>query len=89
MVSSFYSGLNFVIFLNYLIFHVYLNMFLVFLAPSSPPLGIQLEQTDAPGELRVRWLPPPADTHNGLIIGYRLRAVPQLNGIKGIAALCT
>lgn len=64
-------------------------MFLVFLAPSSPPLGIQLEQTDAPGELRVRWLPPPADTHNGLIIGYRLRAVPQLNGIKGIAALCT
>ncbi|RVE45570.1 hypothetical protein evm_009767 [Chilo suppressalis] len=51
-------------------------------APSSPPLGVQLEQTESPGELRVKWLPPPPDTHNGLIIGYRLRAVPQLNGIK-------
>ncbi|PZC75288.1 hypothetical protein B5X24_HaOG206490 [Helicoverpa armigera] len=51
-------------------------------APSSPPLGVQLEQTESPGELRVRWLPPPADTHNGLIIGYRLKAVPQLTGIK-------
>ncbi|KAL4716781.1 hypothetical protein ACJJTC_001937, partial [Scirpophaga incertulas] len=51
-------------------------------APSSSPLGVQLEQTESPGELRVKWLPPPADTHNGVIIGYRLRAVPQLNGIK-------
>ncbi|CAH0598254.1 unnamed protein product [Chrysodeixis includens] len=51
-------------------------------APSSPPIGVQLEQTESPGELRVRWLPPPADTHNGLIIGYRLKAVPQLIGIK-------
>ncbi|KPJ15639.1 Down syndrome cell adhesion molecule-like protein CG42256, partial [Papilio machaon] len=51
-------------------------------APSSPPLGVQIEQTDGPGELRARWLPPPADKHNGLIIGYRLRAVPQLNGVK-------
>ncbi|KAL0810846.1 hypothetical protein ABMA28_010156 [Loxostege sticticalis] len=48
-------------------------------APSSPPLGVQLEQTDSPGELRVKWLPPPADAHNGLIIGYRLKAVPQVN----------
>ncbi|KAJ2944823.1 hypothetical protein O0L34_g1715 [Tuta absoluta] len=51
-------------------------------APSSPPLSVQLEQTESPGELRVRWLPPPADTHNGLIIGYRLKAVPQLTGVK-------
>ncbi|KAG7296730.1 hypothetical protein JYU34_020631, partial [Plutella xylostella] len=51
-------------------------------APSSPPLGIQIEQTDSPGELRVRWLPPPVDAHNGLILGYRLRAVPQLTGLK-------
>ncbi|XP_026497731.2 cell adhesion molecule Dscam2-like [Vanessa tameamea] len=50
-------------------------------APSSPPLGVQLEQTDTPGELRARWLPPPADAHNGLILGYRLRAVPQISGI--------
>ncbi|XP_063834012.1 cell adhesion molecule Dscam1-like [Ostrinia nubilalis] len=50
-------------------------------APSSPPLGVQLEQTDSPGELRVKWLPPPADAHNGLIIGYRVKAVPQLNGM--------
>ncbi|KOB71799.1 Uncharacterized protein OBRU01_11925, partial [Operophtera brumata] len=40
--------------------------------------------TTEEGELRVRWLPPPADTHHGLIIGYRLRAVPQLNGIKAL-----
>lgn len=53
-------------------------------APSSPPLGVQLEQTDSPGELRVRWLPPPADSHNGLILGYRLKAVPQLLGLKEI-----
>ncbi|CAG9792423.1 unnamed protein product [Diatraea saccharalis] len=58
------------------------SSFTHFESPSSPPLGVQLEQTDSPGELRVKWLPPPADTHNGLIIGYRLRAVPQLNGIK-------
>ncbi|KAI8423609.1 hypothetical protein MSG28_012677 [Choristoneura fumiferana] len=51
-------------------------------APRSPPLAVQLEQTDAPGEIRVRWLPPPADAHNGLILGYRLRAVPQISGIK-------
>ncbi|XP_052751034.1 cell adhesion molecule Dscam2-like [Galleria mellonella] len=51
-------------------------------APSSPPLGVQLEQTETPGELRVKWLPPPADSHNGLIVGYRLRAVPQLTGMK-------
>ncbi|XP_063631935.1 cell adhesion molecule Dscam2-like [Cydia splendana] len=51
-------------------------------APTSPPLAVQLEQTESPGEIRVRWLPPPADAHNGLILGYRLRAVPQLGGIK-------
>ncbi|XP_049880957.1 Down syndrome cell adhesion molecule-like protein Dscam2 [Pectinophora gossypiella] len=51
-------------------------------APSSPPVGVQVEQTDSPGELRARWLPPPADAHNGQIIGYRLRAVPQLTGVK-------
>lgn len=56
---------------------------MVCVAPSSPPLGVQIEQTDGPGELRARWLPPPADKHNGVIIGYRLRAVPQLNGVKG------
>lgn len=55
----------------------------IFSAPRSPPLAVQLEQTDAPGEIRVRWLPPPADAHNGLILGYRLRAVPQISGIKG------
>ncbi|XP_028035363.1 Down syndrome cell adhesion molecule-like protein Dscam2 [Bombyx mandarina] len=51
-------------------------------APSSPPLGVQLEQTDSPGELMVRWLPPPADSHNGQVLGYRLRAVPQISGLK-------
>ncbi|XP_038218220.1 Down syndrome cell adhesion molecule-like protein Dscam2 [Zerene cesonia] len=51
-------------------------------APSSPPIGVQLEQTSSPGELLARWLPPPTDTHNGLILGYRIRAVPQLIGMK-------
>ncbi|XP_047519223.1 Down syndrome cell adhesion molecule-like protein Dscam2 [Pieris napi] len=51
-------------------------------APSSSPLNVQLEQTSSPGELLARWLPPPTDTHNGMILGYRVRAVPQLTGFK-------
>ncbi|CAH0714939.1 unnamed protein product, partial [Brenthis ino] len=50
-------------------------------APSSPPLGVQLEQTESPGELKARWLPPPSDSHNGVILGYRLKAVPQISGV--------
>ncbi|XP_061384730.1 cell adhesion molecule Dscam2-like [Danaus plexippus] len=46
-------------------------------APSSPPLNIQVSQTTSPGELRVKWLPPPADTLHGVILGYRVKAVPQ------------
>lgn len=45
---------------------------------------MQLEQTESPGELKVRWLPPPADSHNGLILGYRLKAIPQIIGVKGM-----
>ncbi|XP_050680620.1 cell adhesion molecule Dscam2-like [Leptidea sinapis] len=52
-------------------------------APVSPPLGVQVEQTESPGELRVRWLPPPSDSHNGMILGYKIRAVPQLTSVKG------
>ncbi|VVD02990.1 unnamed protein product [Leptidea sinapis] len=51
-------------------------------APVSPPLGVQVEQTESPGELRVRWLPPPSDSHNGMILGYKIRAVPQLTSVK-------
>lgn len=46
-------------------------------APSSTPINIQIEQTENPGELFVSWLPPPKDTHNGIITGYHVKAVPQ------------
>ncbi|CAG9568530.1 unnamed protein product [Danaus chrysippus] len=46
-------------------------------APSSTPINIQIEQTENPGELFVSWLPPPKDTHNGIITGYHIKAVPQ------------
>ncbi|XP_045540095.1 Down syndrome cell adhesion molecule-like protein Dscam2 [Papilio machaon] len=46
-------------------------------APSSPPINIIVEQTDSPGELFVSWLPPPKESHNGVITGYHVKAVPQ------------
>ncbi|XP_061704982.1 cell adhesion molecule Dscam2-like [Cydia pomonella] len=46
-------------------------------APSSPPNNVQVEQTDNPGELRASWMPPLKETHNGLIVGYHVKAVPQ------------
>ncbi|XP_049881130.1 Down syndrome cell adhesion molecule-like protein Dscam2 [Pectinophora gossypiella] len=46
-------------------------------APSSPPTSVQVEQTENPGELRVSWLPPLKETHNGVIMGYHVKAVPQ------------
>ncbi|XP_052752723.1 cell adhesion molecule Dscam2-like [Galleria mellonella] len=46
-------------------------------APSSPPVNLQVEQTENPGELYVSWLPPLKDSHNGIIMGYHLKAVPQ------------
>ncbi|XP_072946516.1 cell adhesion molecule Dscam2-like [Epargyreus clarus] len=49
-------------------------------APSSPPINIQVEQTENPGELFVSWLPPPKETHNGVITGYHIKAVPQNSG---------
>ncbi|GBP46205.1 Down syndrome cell adhesion molecule-like protein Dscam2 [Eumeta japonica] len=52
-------------------------------APSSAPVGVQVEQTDAPGELRVKWFPPPSESHNGVILGYKVRCVAQVSNIKG------
>ncbi|GBP67839.1 Down syndrome cell adhesion molecule-like protein Dscam2 [Eumeta japonica] len=49
-------------------------------APSSPPHNLVVEQTDKPGELRISWLPPSKDSHNGVILGYHLKAVPQVVG---------
>ncbi|XP_053620238.1 cell adhesion molecule Dscam2-like isoform X2 [Plodia interpunctella] len=46
-------------------------------APSSPPLNLQVEQTENPGELRASWLPPLKDTHNGIVLGYHIKAAPQ------------
>ncbi|XP_050356445.1 cell adhesion molecule Dscam2-like [Nymphalis io] len=46
-------------------------------APSTAPSSIHVDQTENPGELFVSWLPPPKDTHNGIITGYHIKAVPQ------------
>ncbi|XP_046972428.1 Down syndrome cell adhesion molecule-like protein Dscam2 [Vanessa cardui] len=46
-------------------------------APSTAPSSIHVEQTENPGELFVSWLPPPKDSHNGVITGYHIKAVPQ------------
>ncbi|CAH0697312.1 unnamed protein product [Spodoptera exigua] len=49
-------------------------------APSSTPLGVQVQQTDNPGELIVSWLPPPRESHNGQLQGYHVKAVPRISG---------
>ncbi|XP_072946504.1 cell adhesion molecule Dscam2-like [Epargyreus clarus] len=52
-------------------------------APSSSPLGVQVQQTDNPGELFVTWVPPPRETHNGPLQGYHVKAVPRISGESG------
>ncbi|XP_050356636.1 cell adhesion molecule Dscam2-like [Nymphalis io] len=52
-------------------------------APSSSPLGVQVQQTDNPGELFVSWIPPARETHNGALQGYHVKAVPRINGESG------
>ncbi|KAG6461797.1 hypothetical protein O3G_MSEX012863, partial [Manduca sexta] len=49
-------------------------------APSATPLGVQVQQTDNPGELLVSWLPPPRENHNGHLQGYHVKAVPGATG---------
>ncbi|XP_022837206.1 Down syndrome cell adhesion molecule-like protein Dscam2 [Spodoptera litura] len=46
-------------------------------APSSAPINVQVEQTENPGELYVSWSPPLKETHNGVIMGYHVKAVAQ------------
>lgn len=55
----------------------------LFLAPSSPPVDIQVEMGERPGELLVSWLPPPQHTFNGILLGYIITAVPQINEDSG------
>ncbi|KAL0810757.1 hypothetical protein ABMA28_010074 [Loxostege sticticalis] len=52
-------------------------------APSSTPLGVQVQQTDNPGELLVSWIPPPRESHNGQLQGYHVKAVPRISGELG------
>ncbi|RVE53919.1 hypothetical protein evm_001322, partial [Chilo suppressalis] len=52
-------------------------------APSSTPLGVQVQQTENPGELLVTWIPPPRESHNGLLQGYHVKAVPRISGEPG------
>ncbi|XP_045762369.1 Down syndrome cell adhesion molecule-like protein Dscam2 isoform X1 [Maniola jurtina] len=52
-------------------------------APSSSPLGVQVQQTDNPGELFVSWIPPTRETHNGALQGYHVKAVPRISGEAG------
>lgn len=58
-------------------------LYLIVSAPSSTPLGVQVQQTDNPGELVVSWLPPPRESHNGLLQGYHVKAVPRITGDPG------
>ncbi|XP_047519241.1 Down syndrome cell adhesion molecule-like protein Dscam2 [Pieris napi] len=46
-------------------------------APSSAPQQLRVSQTDEPGELYLKWSQPDVKTHNGLITGYHIKAVPQ------------
>ncbi|KAI8423542.1 hypothetical protein MSG28_012636 [Choristoneura fumiferana] len=57
-----------------------LTLFIASSAPSSTPLGVQVQATDSPGELTVSWLPPPRDSHNGHLQGYHVKAVPRIGG---------
>ncbi|XP_052752731.1 cell adhesion molecule Dscam2-like isoform X2 [Galleria mellonella] len=52
-------------------------------APSSTPLGVQVQSTENPGELIVAWLPPPRESHNGPLQGYHVKAVPRISGESG------
>lgn len=54
-----------------------------FIAPSTAPINMMVDQTNNPGELHVSWLPPLKETHNGVILGYHVKAVPQTSGIRG------
>ncbi|XP_041972155.1 Down syndrome cell adhesion molecule-like protein Dscam2 [Aricia agestis] len=58
-------------------------------SPSSPPLNVQVEQTQNPGELLVSWMPPPKDSHNGELTGYHIKTSPQstLSGDVGSRSL--
>ncbi|XP_041972566.1 Down syndrome cell adhesion molecule-like protein Dscam2 [Aricia agestis] len=52
-------------------------------APSASPLGVQVQQTDNPGELLVSWIPPSKESHNGPLQGYHVKAVPLISGESG------
>lgn len=66
-----------------LVDHSKLNDYAFISAPSSSPLGIQVQQTDNPGELIASWIPPPRDSHNGALQGYHVKAVPKSGGEPG------
>ncbi|MBN3294320.1 DCC protein, partial [Polypterus senegalus] len=40
--------------------------------PSSPPLNISLEVVNS-RSIKVSWMPPPSNTQNGFITGYKIR----------------
>jgi hypothetical protein len=52
-------------------------------APEAPPTSVSAEATLNPGELKITWLPPPVHTLNGLILGYTIKVVPQINDQSG------
>lgn len=60
-----------------------LDYFYFISAPSSTPLGVQVQQTENPGELLVSWLPPPRESQHGALQGYHVKAVPRVNQDSG------
>ena len=44
--------------------------------PADPPLNVTVEAASS-RSLIVRWEPPPKESQNGIITGYKLRSVDQ------------
>lgn len=54
------------------------------IAPEAPPSSVTAEVTSNPGELRISWLPPYPKTVNGVLLGYIIKATPQINDPSGV-----
>ena len=47
--------------------------------PSAPPTDLHVDRKDS-SSLSLSWKPPPADYHNGKLIGYTVE-IEDLNGV--------
>lgn len=49
--------------------------------PADPPQNVSLE-ADSSQSIIARWEPPPKESRNGVITGYKIRWRPEGNGKK-------